>query len=160
VIDPEVRRQYEALAAEHGLNRFELDDRPWGGEFIFDDQDVDQFVASFFRDLSVDKKSLSTPKFLLVAPHQRFSWQYHERRGEVWAVLGGPVGLIESATDDQPPLRILEAGAVVEMGPRQRHRLAGLDGWGAVAELWRHVDMSNPSTEDDNTRLEDDYQRH
>jgi len=41
------------------------------------------------------------PKILLIKPQARLSWQYHDRRGEIWKVLDGPVGVMTSLTDLQ-----------------------------------------------------------
>jgi hypothetical protein len=34
-----------------------------------------------------------------------------------------------------------------------------LDGWGIVAEIWRHTDVENPSNEEDIVRVQDDFGR-
>jgi mannose-6-phosphate isomerase len=159
VIDADVLAHYRKLVSEHGLSEFELDDRPWGGEFIYKDSQLHSFMNAFFLDLHVEKKLLSTPKLLFIAPGQRFSWQYHHRRGEVWKVLDGPIGVATSLTDEQPEPKIYQMGDVVETKPEERHRIIGQDGWGVVAELWRHADPEHPSTEDDNVRVQDDYDR-
>ena len=56
----------------------------------------------------------------------------------------------------QSSLHIFQADTTVL---RQRHRLIGLDGWGIVAEIWRHTDAENPSDEDDIVRVQDDFGR-
>lgn len=159
MISPQVVARYRKQMESLGLGEFVLDDRPWGGEFIYTDNEVPKFVEAFFSDINVDQQKLSTPKLLFVAPGKRFSWQYHERRGEIWRVLEGPVGVITSMDDEQPPAKIAQEGDVVRAVPQQRHRLAGQKGWGVVAELWVHEDLERPSTEDDNTRLDDDFGR-
>ena len=50
-------------------------------------------------------------------------------------------------------------GNIIQLKQGERHRLIGLDGWGIVAEIWRHTDASNPSNEDDIIRLQDDFGR-
>ncbi len=78
--------------------------RPWGGFLVIDEAQAPQFIATFFPQFSLkdfegfDKLS---PKILLVAPHQRFSWQYHHRRSEIWTVIGGNPGIVRSETDEQ-----------------------------------------------------------
>jgi mannose-6-phosphate isomerase len=99
------------------------------------------------------------PKFLMVAPGKRLSWQYHHRRAEVWRVMTGPVGVMDSLTDEPGPVRTLAAGDMVTMAVEQRHRLIGLDDWGVVAEIWQHTDAAQPSDEADIVRVSDDFGR-
>ncbi len=159
MIAPEIIEQYRALTTAKGLPDFELDDRPWGGEFIYDDALTEQFIKAFFPERVSEAAYFMRPKFLIVAPHQRFSWQYHKLRGEVWKVLGGPLGAVISPTDDQPEPKVYQVGDEIEAKVGERHRMVGLDDWGVVAELWRNADPKNPSYEEDNIRLEDDYKR-
>jgi mannose-6-phosphate isomerase len=159
VIAAFVLDKYRKICEEAKLE-FELDQRPWGGEFIFDPERLDAFIEEFFPGEIIEQRGeLAHPKLLLVGPGERFSWQYHERRGEVWRVLSGPVGLIHGTSNDQPPVETLDVGDMVTVEPGERHRLVGLGDWGVVAELWRHNDAARPSDEADNTRLADDYGR-
>lgn len=136
--------------------------RPWGGFLVIDEKQADLFVSSFFpgyeaEDLIGGRKV--SPKILLVAPEQRLSWQYHHRRSEVWRVIEGPVGIVQSATDDEQPLKAFGAEEFIVLAKGERHRLVGLSKWGKVAEIWQHTDPNNPSDEDDIIRLQDDYGR-
>jgi mannose-6-phosphate isomerase-like protein (cupin superfamily) len=160
MIDAEVRDRFKAEMADLGLSVKEIDDkRPWGGEFIFDENQLDAFIKLYFPKHQADRERLMTPKLLIVAPEQRLSWQYHDRRGEIWHVLAGPVGLVSGSSDEQPPAHQLDTGEDAEIGSRIRHRLVGMDGWGVVAELWVNDNPKHPSTEDDIVRVEDDYSR-
>lgn len=162
MIDPEVARRLQGLASKHNLRVIKIDnERPWGGEFIFDEAQLKEFAAAFFPNVNFAEyqNRLGMPKLLIVAPRQRFSWQYHRQRGEWWRVIEGPVGLISSSDDRQGPVNTLAVGENRLMKRGIRHRLVGLDTWGAVAELWLHDDVSNPSVEEDDIRLEDDYNR-
>ncbi|MEI6237897.1 MAG: phosphoheptose isomerase, partial [Candidatus Saccharibacteria bacterium] len=53
----------------------------------------------------------------------------------------------------------VESGELVSFDKQVRHRLIGLDGWGIVAEIWKHEDTHELSTEDDIVRLKDDFGR-
>src|SRR5687768_16768476 len=65
-------------------------DRPWGGFFVIEEEDIDVFLYQFFPHLTkedVGQGKLS-PKLLVVNPGSRLSWQYHNRRSEIWKVIG------------------------------------------------------------------------
>ncbi len=136
--------------------------RPWGGFFVIDEAQTEKFLDTFFPDL--DKVQLMaggrlSPKILMVAPHQRLSWQYHFRRAEQWRVLDGPVGVAQSPTDDQPEPNTFQNGDLITLAKGERHRLIGLADWGIVAEIWQHTDPDQPSDESDIVRLQDDFKR-
>ena len=137
-------------------------DRPWGGFFVIDESQAEDFAKMFFPD--VDFKSLKiseklSPKFLVVAPEKRLSWQYHHRRAEIWTVLNGDVGVVKSNTDEEGSVQTLHKGDQIKLKQGERHRLVGLSGWSVLAEIWQHVDASNPSDENDIVRLQDDFGR-
>ncbi|WP_332912820.1 hypothetical protein [Algoriphagus boritolerans] len=104
------------------------------------------------------KQKLS-PKFLLVAPGARLSWQYHHRRSELWKLIAGKSSISRSHSDEQGPVQEMTLGEVVSLDKGERHRLIGTDNWGVVAEIWMHADPENPSDENDIIRLQDDYSR-
>lgn len=136
--------------------------RPWGGFFVLDEDQAQQFADTYFNGLSIDELRISgklSPKMLLVAPHQRLSWQYHHRRAEIWRVVDGPVGVVTSPTDAEGPLKIYGPGEQITLQQGERHRLIGLDGWGMVAEIWQHTQATQPSNENDIVRLQDDFGR-
>jgi mannose-6-phosphate isomerase len=162
VIDPGVRKRAEQLVKQHGLTVGKVDDkRPWGGEFLFGNDQLKDFAKAFMPGFILAKYGgrLTQPKFLFLAPGKRFSWQYHHRRGELWTVVEGPVGVLLSQTDEQPPVKQLQTGDIVELMPLTRHRLTGLENWSIVAELWLHTNTAKPSDEADLVRVEDDYGR-
>ena len=137
--------------------------RPWGGFWLIDEEQKEQFLKTFFPDLlennEVTEAKLS-PKILLVAPKSRLSWQEHQRRAEHWVVEFGPVGAMLSETDDQPEVpTIYQTGERILIPRETRHRLIGLDNWGVVAEVWQHTDPENPSNEDDIRQIQDDFGR-
>lgn len=138
------------------------DQRPWGGFYVIDESQAQQFATHFFPD--EDFKALQiteklSPKILIVAPHARLSWQYHHRRAEIWKCIGGTVGVVTSNTDKEKDEHILQAGDIIKLKQGERHRLVGKDGWGLVAEIWQHTDAANPSDEDDIVRVQDDFGR-
>jgi len=138
------------------------DQRPWGGFLVIDEDQSEHFITTFFPALSVENfKGFDklSPKILLVAPGKRLSWQYHHRRAEIWRVIGGEAGVVVSDTDEQTPVKRLELGESVSLKQGERHRLVGLDGWGVLAEIWKHTDAEHPSDEDDIVRVEDDFGR-
>jgi mannose-6-phosphate isomerase-like protein (cupin superfamily) len=149
---------------ERELEIIEIDaTRPWGAFLRVADRQADEFVRAYFEGVVVPESARHgerSPKILLVAPGARLSWQYHERRAEYWRAVSGTVGVFVSATDEQPPApRVLRAGETIELPGGMRHRLVGLDSWGAVAEIWIHADPLHLSNEEDIRRLQDDYQR-
>ncbi|MET4076720.1 phosphoheptose isomerase [Hymenobacter sp. UYCo722] len=136
--------------------------RPWGGFFVINENQAQQFANAFFNGLSVDQLRITgrlSPKILLVAPHQRLSWQYHHRRAEIWQVVQGPVGVATSDTDEQGEVKSCQAGERIILKQGERHRLVGLKEWGVLAEIWQHTDADNPSDEEDIVRIEDDFGR-
>ena len=136
--------------------------RPWGGFFVIDENQAQEFANLYFNGLDVSGLRVSgklSPKILLVKPEARLSWQYHHRRKETWRVVNGPVGIARSLTDEQGPVKTFETGNKVVMEKGERHRLIGLDNWGVVAEFWQHTDLKHPSDEEDIIRVQDDYKR-
>jgi mannose-6-phosphate isomerase len=138
------------------------DHRPWGGFFVIDENQAQKFADTYFEGLDVSTLKISgklSPKILLVAPHQRLSWQYHHRRAEIWRLIDGEAGVIRSKDDVQGELEVLKKGDTITLQQGERHRLVGLDDWGVVAEIWQHTVAENPSDEDDIVRLQDDFGR-
>lgn len=135
--------------------------RPWGGFHCIASEDTPRFVQTYFPEylsLLEDGVPLS-PKLLLINPRCRLSWQYHDRRKELWKVVEGPVGIVQSLTDLPSAVYVAETGTQIVIEVQERHRLVGLLSAAVVAELWWHLDPTNPSTEEDIIRLQDDYRR-
>lgn len=136
--------------------------RPWGAFFVVDEQQAEKFGKLYFPHLSfeeIKKGRKLSPKILLVAPHQRLSWQYHHRRSEIWKLVAGQAGVVTSDTDEQKPAQVLQVGETITLTQGQRHRLVGLENWGVIAEIWQHTDVDHPSDEDDIVRVQDDFGR-
>jgi mannose-6-phosphate isomerase len=136
--------------------------RPWGGFFVLEESEAGKFIALYFPHLTQDELNISgklSPKILIVAPNKRLSWQYHHRRAEIWKLIGGTAGVVTSDTDEEKEITRLKIGDIIQLKQGERHRLIGLDGWGIVAEIWRHTDAENPSDEADIVRVQDDFGR-
>lgn len=136
--------------------------RPWGGFFVVDESQADAFIAQFFptykkEDLLLGNKL--SPKILVVAPQKRLSWQYHHRRAEIWRVVEGEVGVVQSDTDAETDMQTYEPGDIIVLKEGERHRLIGLNDWAVLAEIWQHTDPAHPSNEEDIVRLQDDFGR-
>lgn len=148
---------------KHNFNIITEDQtRPWGGFFVIDESQTNDFATQFFSNLKINEIQTSgklSPKILVVAPEKRLSWQYHFRRSEIWKVVLGPVGVKISDNDIEGELSILNNNDFIKMDKGERHRLIGLNSWGVVAEIWQHTDYNNPSDENDIVRLQDDFGR-
>jgi mannose-6-phosphate isomerase len=78
-------------------------DRPWGGFFLIEEKQVQNFANLYFDGLDIKTLKITerlSPKILLVQPSKRLSWQYHNRRAEIWCVVKGTVGIVRSKTDE------------------------------------------------------------
>ena len=136
--------------------------RPWGGFFVIDENQAQQFADIYFDGLPIEGLKIAgklSPKMLLVAPQQRLSWQYHHRRAEIWQVVQGPVGIVTSSTDEHGEVKSYQVGERIILQQGERHRLVGLKDWGVLAEIWQHTDATNPSDEEDIVRVQDDFGR-
>lgn len=136
--------------------------RPWGGFFVIDENLSQKFVDFFFNGVE-DSKSKHilkiSPKILIVQPEKRLSWQYHHRRAELWKVIGGEVGVVQSENDNENEVKTKRINDLIKLKQGERHRLIGLENWGIVAEIWQHIDHLQPSDENDIVRLQDDFGR-
>src|SRR5690606_16166001 len=78
--------------------------RPWGGFFVINEDQAQEFADAYFEGLNVQDLKISgklSPKVLIVGPNKRLSWQYHHRRAEIWRVIRGEVGVVTSPTDEE-----------------------------------------------------------
>lgn len=144
----------EKWLSENNLLIFSKDiDRPWGAFWCIDSESLNHFLELFFPNFNPNGLFIS-PKILLVEPQKRLSLQLHHQRSENWYVVDGPVKVIANNKE-----LILKTGESIILNAEENHRLCGLENAGIVAEIWIHNDPSNPSTEDDIVRLEDDFHR-
>ncbi len=159
----EVFQKVKNFLNQKGFSIINTDEsRPWGGFFVIDEQQSQKFIDYFFNDVEESQKEVSgkvSPKILIVEKEKRLSWQYHHRRSELWKVIGGRVGVIQSDNDDETDVQPKNINDVITLKQGERHRLIGLEAWGIVAEIWKHSDKNNPSDEDDIVRVQDDFGR-
>ncbi|MGN6248860.1 MAG: hypothetical protein ACTHNG_10915 [Ginsengibacter sp.] len=136
--------------------------RPWGGFFVIDEDQSQKFIDHFFHNVEDSQKQSEgkiSPKILIVEKGKRLSWQYHFRRSELWKVIGGEAGVVQSDTDEESAVQRKNVNDVIKLKQGERHRLIGLNTWGIIAEIWQHTDATNPSDENDIVRLQDDFGR-
>jgi len=156
--------QLKLYISNHDFEIAEQDiKKPWGAYFKLFKSNTESFIQKYFN---FDQKKLQNlmqynldPKFLLVAPAKKLSWQYHFNRSEIWTVLAGPVQVITSDDDIEKNKTVLQTGENIEIQTEKRHRLIGLDSWAVVAEIWVHTNKSTPSDENDIIRVQDDFGR-
>ena len=137
-------------------------ERPWGGFLVINESQAQDFANKFFDGLNIDSLKIGgklSPKILIVNPNSKLSWQYHNRRAEIWRVYKGRVGVSKSMDNNEQPMVILNEKDQIKLKQGERHRLIGLDDFGVVSEIWQHTDRDNPSDEEDIVRLSDDYGR-
>ena len=136
-------------------------EKPWGAYFCIDEQQTQKFSDKFFDGMDIDSLKIEnklSPKILIVKPNMRLSWQYHNRRAEIWQVYKGQVGVVQSDTDIEKELKNYIPADQIKLNQAARHRLVGLADYGVVAEIWQHTDEI-PSNEDNITSLQDDFNR-
>lgn len=159
----EVFQKVKNYLNENGFTIINSDQsRPWGGFFVIDEQQSQKFIDFFFNDVDDSQKQSTgkvSPKILIVEKAKRLSWQYHHRRSELWKVIGGTVGVIQSDSDKETRIQSKKINDVITLNQGERHRLIGLETWGIVAEIWKHTDSTNPSDENDIVRVQDDFGR-
>ena len=153
-----VKKELESL----GFNITDSDlQRPWGAFFYIDENQAQDFSDHFFGGLDINTLKIEgklSPKILMVKPNVKLSWQYHNRRAEIWQIYKGVVGIIQSKTDLENPMETFNPGDQIKLEQGTRHRLVGLDDYGVVAEIWQHTD-SISSDEEDIIRVQDDFGR-
>jgi mannose-6-phosphate isomerase-like protein (cupin superfamily) len=151
--------EVEKYLLEEGYHYETKDDtRPWGGFFTIPEIEATRFASQFFSWNDNINQKIS-PKFLLVAPETRLSWQYHHRRSELWKLMWGEAKIVRSLNDEETTSVLMTKGELINLEKGERHRLVGANEWGVVAEIWVHTDPENPSNEEDIVRLQDDYGR-
>ena len=136
--------------------------RPWGGFLVIDESQAQEFSNKFFEGLDVNTLRIGgklSPKILIVKPNARLSWQYHNRRAEIWQVYKGTAGIIKSDSDEENEMKEYNEGDQIILKQGERHRLIGLDETSVIAEIWQHTDANHPSDEKDIIRVQDDFGR-
>jgi len=136
--------------------------RPWGGFLVIDEAQSQKFSNHFFKGIDVNTLKIGgklSPKILIVKPKARLSWQYHNRRAEIWQIYKGSAGIIRSDTDIENEMEVYNEGDQIILQQGKRHRLIGLKDYCEVAEIWQHTNSNYPSDEEDIIRLQDDFGR-
>ena len=155
----EIEDEIKGLGFEIIAKDFE---RPWGGFLVINEDQSQDFVNHFFDGIDIENLKIGgklSPKILVVKPNSKLSWQYHDRRAEIWRVYKGEVGVSRSFDDNEKSLKKLITGDQIKLKKGERHRLIGLTDYAVLAEIWQHTDPNNPSDENDIVRLSDDYGR-
>jgi mannose-6-phosphate isomerase-like protein (cupin superfamily) len=136
--------------------------KPWGGFLVIDETQAQDFSNKFFKGLDVNTLKIGgklSPKILIVKPKSRLSWQYHNRRAEIWQIFKGSAGIVKSDSDVENEMKVFNEGDQLILQQGESHRLIGLDDYCVVAEIWQHTDEDHPSDEDDIIRVQDDFGR-
>lgn len=142
-----------------------ITDKPWGAMVRFSKSDAAQFKELFFDHLELDLLkngdicTALSPKLLVVKPHARLSWQYHNRRAEYWTFLTSAQYMLSESNNMPETPEEAKRESYIYIKPKERHRLIGGNGVTIVAEIWQHSDKNNPSDEKDIVRVQDDYRR-
>lgn len=111
----------------------EYDKRPWGAYYVLDDAQTHKV------------------KRIEVKPQGRLSYQYHQKRSEVWTIVKGKARVtLNGETID------LEAREVIEIPKLAKHRI---ENRGEDTLVFIEVQLGTYFGEDDIVRIEDDYQR-
>ena len=155
----EIEDEIKELGFEIIAKDFE---RPWGGFLVINESHSQEFANQFFDGIDIENLKIGgklSPKILVVKPNSKLSWQYHNKRAEIWRVCKGKVGVSRSMNDKQKPKIILNEKDQIKLKQGERHILIGLDDYAVIAEIWQHTDPENPSNEDDIVRISDDYDR-
>lgn len=159
MIYKEIKKEIESFGFTIVSHDF---DRPWGGFLVIDENQAQEFSNKFFKGLDVNTLKIGgklSPKIFIVKSKARLSWQYHNRRAEIWQVYKGSAGIIRSNTDTENEMELYGKGDQIVLEQGERHRLIGLDDHCVVAEIWQHTDINHPSDEDDIIRVQDDFGR-
>ena len=155
----EIKKELKSFGFSLVSHDFE---RPWGGFLVIDERQVQEFSNKFFKGLDINILKIGgklSPKILIVKPNARLSWQYHNRRAEIWQVYKGAAGIIRSDSDIENEMKTYTEGDQIVLKKGERHRLIGLNNFSVVAEIWQHTDANNPSDEEDIIRVQDDFGR-
>ena len=155
----EVENEISDLGFEIISKDFE---RPWGGFLVINENQAQEFANKFFDGIDIESLKIGgklSSKILVVKPNSKLSWQYHNRREEIWKVFKGKVGISRSHDNNQNAIVNLDEGDQLKLEKGERHRLIGLDDYAVLAEIWQHTDSNYPSDENDIVRLDDDYGR-
>ena len=155
----EIKKEIESFGFSIVSHDFK---RPWGGFLVINETQAQDFSNKFFDGLDVNTLKIGgklSPKILMVKPNARLSWQYHNRRAEIWQVYRGAAGVVRSDSDEENEMKEYNEGDQIILKQGVRHRLIGLNESSVVAEILQHTDPTHPSDEEDIIRVQDDFGR-
>tara|TARA_X000000368_G_scaffold243448_1_gene192476 strand:- start:2264 stop:2746 length:483 start_codon:yes stop_codon:yes gene_type:complete len=154
-----IKKEIKDLGFEIILEDFK---RPWGGFLVINESQSQDFANQFFNGINVDSLKIGgklSPKILIMKPNSKLSWQYHNRRAEIWKVYRGNVGISTSMDNYESQMTILKENDQIKLKQGERHRLIGLDNFSVISEIWQHTESDKPSDENDIVRISDEYGR-
>ena len=91
-------------------------------------------------------------KQLIVNPEQKLSYQYHDKRAEVWTIVAGSATII---LDDEKVFR--NYGETIRIPKGSKHRIINEDKFKNLEII--EVQHGTYFGEDDIVRIEDEYNR-
>ena len=114
-------------------NNLDIEDRPWGSFFIIKE-------ASSYKIKKIEVK-----------PGHRLSYQYHNKRSEVWVIIQGKGVITLDGTVNK-----YNKGDTILIPKGMKHRI---ENQGNDKTIFIEVQTGSYFGEDDIVRLEDDYNR-
>ena len=106
----EIKKEIESFGFLVVSHDFE---RPRGGFLVIDETQAQDFSNKFFEGLDVNTLKIGgklSPKILIVKPNARLSWQYHNRRAEIWQIYNGSAGIVRSNSDIENEMKVYNEG--------------------------------------------------
>ncbi len=131
----EIKKEIETFGFKVVSHDFE---KPWGGFLVIYESQAQDFSNKFFEGLDVNTLKIGgklSPKILIVKPNSRLSWQYNNRRAEIWQVYKGAAGIIRSDSDVENEMEVYNKGDQLFLQQGESHRLIGLNEASVVAEI-------------------------
>jgi len=115
------------------MNYIDTEERPWGSYFVIHDE----------KNYKI--------KRIEVKIGQRLSYQYHNKRSEVWTIISGQAQVTLNGTKD-----IYNEGDTVIIPVGTKHRVKNI---GQKKLIFIEVQTGTYFGEDDIVRIQDDYKR-
>ena len=110
-----------------------MEKRPWGAFFVLSDE----------KDFKIKK--------IEVNPSKRLSYQFHNKRSELWYILKG-VGIV-TINDKKTEVK---KGSIVKIKKLEKHRI---ENNGTKTLTFIEVQTGSYFGEDDIVRIQDDFDR-
>ena len=110
-----------------------MEKRPWGAFFVLSDE----------KDFKIKK--------IEVNPSKRLSYQFHNKRSELWYILNGE-GVV---TINEKKIEV-KKGSIVKIEKLEKHRI---ENSGLKTLTFIEVQTGSYFGEDDIVRIQDDYKR-